>query len=79
VHYVVLGSFVFALNGRVPLWISVLPVVPCSILAAAFLQRFVEAPFIRFARSWSYRMKIQNAPLLDGAGRLMPNEHPGIS
>lgn len=47
IHFVIFGSLVYALDGRVPLWVSVLPVLPLSLLTAALLQRFVEAPFIR--------------------------------
>jgi peptidoglycan/LPS O-acetylase OafA/YrhL len=49
VHFVILGSLLYALNGMAPIWVSVLPVLPCSLLSAALLQRYVEAPFIRLS------------------------------
>lgn len=49
VHFVILGSFIYALNGIAPVWVSVLPVLPLSLVLSAVLQRFVEAPFIRLS------------------------------
>jgi peptidoglycan/LPS O-acetylase OafA/YrhL len=50
IHFVVLGSLVYGVEERAPLWLAAVLTIPVSIMAAGLLQKFIEEPFIRFAK-----------------------------